>query len=166
MSERGPGDYSGEKRNISVHARIDPVTCPSIAYQRILFLNLISSLEPQKRNIFLTGNVSQYRYYRELKDSKIVLSPFGWGEVCFRDFEAILAGALLFKPDMSHLVTWPNIYIPHETYVPLKWDGSDLLEQTERYLNDSKERNRIAANAYEQYRNELAGLPRRLDSIL
>jgi hypothetical protein len=162
--KKGPQDFSG--RHIRVHARIDPVNCPSIAHQRRLFLNRIEKLDLKKRELFLTGMTPQSRYYRELADSKIVLSPFGWGEVCFRDFEAILAGALLFKPSMSHLLTWPNVYIPYETYIPLKWDGSDLLEQTERYLDDDRERNRIAANAYEQYRSELAGLSRRVDSLL
>jgi len=163
---KGPEDFSGSKRQYAVHARIDPVSCPSIAYQRRLFLDCIEKLDPKKRELFLTGMAPQNRYYRELTDSKIVLSPFGWGEVCFRDFEAILAGALLLKPSMSHLLTWPNVYIPHETYVPLKWDGSDILEQTERYLSDERERSRIASNAYEQYRSELAGLSRRFDSLL
>jgi hypothetical protein len=154
----------GGQRHIAVHARIDPVTCPSIAFQRTLFLNLIHGFK--RDDLFLTGMVSQKQYYSELKFSKIALSPFGWGEVCFRDFEAILAGALLFKPDMSHLITWPDVYIPYETYVPLKWDGSDLLERSEHYINDEKERKRITGNAYEQYRQQLADLPRRFDSLL
>lgn len=166
ISIKGPGDYSGNKRSIAVHARIDPVTCPSIAFQRRLFLKLIAELPYQKQKLFLTGMTGQKKYYTELADSKIVLSPFGWGEVCFRDFEAILAGALLFKPDMSHLVTWPNVYIPNETYVPLKWDGSDLMEKTEQYLSDETKRSRIAANAYEQYRMELSGLSKRVDLLL
>jgi len=166
ISDKSPQDFSGSKRRIAVHARIDPVVCPSIAYQRRLFLDCIEKFDPEKREFFVTGMAPQKQYYRELKESKIVLSPFGWGEVCFRDFEAILSGALLFKPSMSHMITWPNVYIPHETYIPLKWDGSDLLEQTERYLDDERERNRIAANAYEQYRNELAGLSRRCDKLL
>jgi hypothetical protein len=157
---------NNNRRDIAVHARIDPVTCPSIAYQRVLFLDKIASLEQNKKELFLTGMVNQRQYYRELPNSKIVLSPFGWGEVCFRDFEAILAGALLLKPDMSHLKTWPDVYVPNETYVPLKWDGSDLLEQAERYLQDDKERNRIAVNAFERYVNELSGLGARIDSLL
>ncbi|MDR0598525.1 MAG: glycosyltransferase [Treponema sp.] len=163
---RPPPDFSGERRGIAVHARIDPVSCPSIAYQRRLFLDRISRFEPPEASLFLTGLVPQTRYYRELDDSKIVLSPFGWGEVCFRDFEAVLAGALLFKPDMSHLKTWPNIYLPHETYVPLNWDGTDLREKTKQYLGDEKERRRIAENAYVQYREELAGLTARFNALL
>ncbi|MDR2965752.1 MAG: glycosyltransferase [Treponema sp.] len=161
-----PKDFSGSARSISVHARIQPVTCPSIAYQRVLFLECIKALPEDKQQFFITGRVAQNKYYNELADSKITLSPFGWGEVCFRDFEAILAGSLLFKPDMSHLVTWPDVYIPYETYIPLKWDGSDLLEKTERYLDDEKERNRITVNALDQYRSEMQGLSQRTDLIM
>lgn len=159
-------EISGSSKSIDVHARIDPVTCPSIAYQRVLFLDIISKLPEEKRKLFLTGMTKQRKYYSELKKSKIVLSPFGWGEVCFRDFETIISGALLFKPDMSHLITFPNVYIPNETYVPLKWDGSDLLEKTEFYLNNEKERSRIAHNAYEQYKNEIVSLNDRVKKIL
>jgi hypothetical protein len=161
-----PKDFSGGRRTIAVHARIDPVSCPSIAYQRRLFLERINGFGKNERPLFLTGMVSQPRYYAELENSKIVLSPFGWGEVCFRDFEAVLAGALLFKPDMSHVKTWPDIYIPYETYIPLDWDGNDLLEKTKRYLDDEQERKRIAENAYCQYRRESAGLMERFDALL
>jgi hypothetical protein len=99
--------------------------------------------------------VGQDRYYRELYDSKMVLSPFGWGEVCFRDFEAIISGALLLKPDMSHIKTWPDVYIPYETYIPLDWDGGDVTEKAEAYLLDDVARRRIAENAWEQYRRQL-----------
>ncbi|MDR2210637.1 MAG: glycosyltransferase [Spirochaetaceae bacterium] len=159
-----PEDFSGSRRSIAVHARIDPVSCPSIACQRRLFLDIIAG--NPRRDLFLTGLVSQEQYYRELRDSKIVLSPFGWGEVCFRDFEAILSGALLFKPRMSHLKTWPDVYIPYETFVPLEWDGSDLAEQSQKYLENEGERRRMASNAYEQYRRELSGLAERFKNLL
>jgi hypothetical protein len=162
----GPADFSSPRRSIDVHARIDPVSCPSIAFQRRLFLEIIEKLKAPDAALFLTGLVPQEKYYRELKDSKIVLSPFGWGEVCFRDFEAILSGALLFKPDMSHVETWPDVYIPYETYVPLDWDGKDLLEKTKRYLDDEKERKRIAENAYQRYRGEASSLMDRFTMLL
>jgi hypothetical protein len=157
---RPPPDFSAPKRAIAVHGRIDPVASESIAYQRRLYLEKIEG-DPR----FITGMVSQKRYYKELYDSKIVLSPFGWGEVCFRDFEAVIAGALLFKPDMSHLKTWPDIYIPFETYVPLNWDGTDIKEKAESYLGNDAERKRIAQNAWEQYRSELNTLEERFISL-
>lgn len=75
-------------------------------------------------------------YVQELCSAKACISPFGYGEVCFRDFEAVLAGAVLIKPDMSHLETRPDIYRPWETYAPVKWDWSDLPEVVDRVLGD------------------------------
>jgi hypothetical protein len=155
-----PPNFSGVKRSIAVHARIDPVNCPSISYQRRLFINLIKN-----DRLFLTGLTSQRSYYRELCDSKMVLSPFGWGEVCFRDFEAIISGALLLKPEMAHLKTWPDVYIPYETYVPLNWDGTDLREKVEIYLADDAARTRITHNAWEQYRSQLNQLEERFFTL-
>jgi hypothetical protein len=123
-------------------------------------------LGEKDRALFLTCMVPQPRYDAELHDAKIVLSPFGWGEVCFRDFEAVRAGALLLKPDMSHLKTWPDIYIPGETYIPLDWDGGDLLEKVICYLEDEKERRRIAENAFYRYQSETAALMERFDALL
>jgi hypothetical protein len=156
-----PEDFSSPRRSIEVHARIDPVTLASVSFQRRLFLDLVKG---DRR--FLTGLVSQDAYYRELEDAKIVLSPFGWGEVCFRDFEAVISGSLLFKPDMSHLKTWPDVYIPYETYVPLDWDGGDLMDKTLEYLENDAERERISKNAYEQYRSELGKLEERFTFLL
>ena len=60
-----------------------------------------------------------------MRKSKCTLSPYGMGEVCFRDFEIIQFGSVMIKPDMSKVITHPNIYIPYETYIPcnLDWVG-------------------------------------------
>jgi hypothetical protein len=93
------------------------------------------------------GHVRRLRYFLELATSKIVFSPFGWGEVCIRDFETIAAGALLVKPSMDHVVTSPNIYRAHETYVPCEWDLSDLAEKCTYYLEHPAEAQRIRDQA-------------------
>ena len=77
------------------------------------------------------GRVGRRRYFTELLMSRTVLSPFGWGEVCFRDYEAVASGCLLLKPTMDHLETAPDIYKAGETYVPLRWDLADLEEKLE-----------------------------------
>ncbi|HEY2786954.1 MAG TPA: hypothetical protein VGJ05_18475 [Fimbriiglobus sp.] len=87
------------------------------------------------------------RYLAEMALSQVVFSPFGWGEVCHRDFEAVALGALLLKPDMGHLVTYPNIYLPYRTYIPLKWDLSDLPDQCNWCMNNLDECRQIANNA-------------------
>ncbi len=65
-------------------------------------------------------------YRREQRDSRIVVSPFGYGELCLRDLEAIFAGALLVKPSVDHLEASPNVYEAGVTYRPVAWDGSDI----------------------------------------
>lgn len=102
-----------------------------------------------------TKRLALSRYLDEITHSKLCFSPFGYGEVCWRDFESILAGAVLVKPEMSHLLTHPNIYVPHETYVPVRWDFADLESQCERYLKDACARKRIITNAVAAWQDYL-----------
>jgi len=97
------------------------------------------------------GLVPQSQYFKEIKQSKIVISPFGWGESCWRDYEAVCYGGLLVKPDMSHIATEPNIFVDGETYIAVKWDLSDLHEKCEYYLENEDARLKIVRNAYDVY---------------
>jgi hypothetical protein len=103
-----------------------------------------------KRYVVLmpTSRVSIEQYYLELKSSKICVSPFGYGEICWRDFEAVLCGCLLVKPNMDHVETRPDIFQPHKTYVPVRWDFADLDEVCSHYLEHDHERQRIVAQAF------------------
>lgn len=94
-----------------------------------------------------TDRVHRRKYLWELVRSKIVFSPFGWGEVCFRDYEAVACGCLLVKPSMEHIATSPDIFVPGETYVPVKWDFSDLIPVIQECLANPEKSARIAANA-------------------
>jgi spore maturation protein CgeB len=85
---------------------------------------------------------------RELAQSRICFSPYGYGEVCWRDYEAIMCGALLVKPDMAHVQTDPDIFVPYETYVPVAWDFSDLAEKMNYYLANDVARTKIVNRAY------------------
>lgn len=101
-----------------------------------------------------TEKISRSIYLKELRNSKIGISPFGWGEFCYRDYEIILNGAMLMKPDMSHIETWPNLYIAGETYMPHKWDCSDVETSLEEALQGNKWFY-IARNAQRLYRKYL-----------
>jgi hypothetical protein len=85
----------------------------------------------------------------------IVVSPFGWGEICYRDFECFLAGAVLLKPDMSHLKTWPDYYEPHVTYIPFAWDLSDLEQRIMDVLSDVERSQEIATNGQRRFLESL-----------
>lgn len=103
------------------------------------------------RNVSVTPQsfVNKRAYMRELRQSRMCFSPFGYGEVCWRDYEAVYSGALLIKPDMSHMVTAPDLFVPNETYVPIRWDFEDLDDVVASHLADEPRRLRIARNAYE-----------------
>lgn len=115
-----------------------------------------------------TDRVPQDEYYREMLRAKLSVSPFGFGELCWRDFESILCGSLLIKPDMSHLQTWPNLFVPHETYIPVEWDFSDLEAVSRRYLEEDATRLKITSNARARLIEALGqdAFLTRLDSIM
>src|SRR5512138_693586 len=76
--------------------------------------------------VIYEGRLPYREYRQEMRSSKVVCSPFGLGEINGgRDFECLMDGALLVKPDMSHLETWPNYFEPGVTYMPFAWDYSD-----------------------------------------
>jgi len=110
------------------------------------------------KNICETNLISKNNYHKELKNSKMTFSPFGWGEICYRDFESFFSGSLLIKPSMEHLETWPNLYINGKTYISCKWDLKDLLEKIENNQNNFQ--SEIVDNAreiYNKYLNKSTG---------
>lgn len=134
---------------------------PLVGYQRKLFLEVIGD-----NATFLSGRVPRRQYDRELRSVQAVLSPFGWGEVCYRDFESVIGGNVLVKPDMSHLETWPDIFTPDETYVSVAWDGSDLVQQVTSLLSDDNRMRRISRAAQERYRASLDVMDQRVERFI
>lgn len=51
------------------------------------------------------GRVNRGTYDKELTRSKIVVSPYGYGELCWRDYEAVCAGCMLVKPPCQYVET-------------------------------------------------------------
>jgi len=91
--------------------------------------------------------VSAKQYQDEIQRSRIVFSPFGWGETTWRDYEAVCHDCLLIKPQIDHIETTPNIYYPGDTYVSVRWDFADLAEKCDYYLHNPDEAARIITNA-------------------
>lgn len=52
---------------------------------------------------------SAARYLSTMAETKIILSPFGWGEYCYRDYEALACGCVLVKPRMEAIAQDPDI---------------------------------------------------------
>lgn len=97
--------------------------------------------------------IPRTQFLTELHQSKLCWSPFGYGELCWRDIEAFQTGAVLLKPDMGHLDTLPDLYRPGETYLPVRWDFSDLEEVARSALADADGRRRMARNAFNACRD-------------
>lgn len=99
-----------------------------IAYQR-KELNKLFKLENNNR-------LNKFSYYKKLSDSKICISPFGWGEIAYRDYETFLNQSILLKPNMDHLETWPTLYIRDKTYLDFNWSLTNIREVYEKILDN------------------------------
>lgn len=136
------------KRPIDLHARIAVGGTPWYQAMRSGCAEAVAGLS-EVRCVTGTG-VRHDVFLREMRASKLCFSPFGYGEVCWRDYEAVMTGAVLIKQDMSHVETDPDIFVAGETYVPVKWDLSDFEVQVRRHLNDEVARHRIADAAFQR----------------
>ncbi|MCS7466767.1 glycosyltransferase [Stieleria sp. ICT_E10.1] len=128
---------AGIPREIDIHCRFGIGTEPVYSRHRIHFKRII-----EKMDLVTSGEsiVPRAQFLDEIRRSKIVVSPFGWGELCYRDFEAVLNGACLVKPTVDHIKTWPDIFRAEETYVSVRWDLADLAQTIRDLLNDDKRR--------------------------
>lgn len=153
--------YSKQLKSIKSYEYINPekkrskdISCriqsdgysEAIAYHRnqtsIIFKDYIS-----------TKKLNREDYFSEIRNSKIVLSPFGWGELNLpRDFEVALSGSILLKPDISHIETWPNIF-NNKTVVQYKWDLSNLLELANKVINNYDDYIEYAIRLQDQYKS-------------
>jgi len=102
----------------------------------------------KKHNFSLSGPCKGREYLDKMSHSKVCISPLGLGEVCFRELESISHGAIFIKPDMLGIETWPDIYKPWQTYIPCKWDWSDLEEMVVEIITNYDKYKHIAQNAF------------------
>ena len=100
-----------------------------------------------------TKKIDRKDYFAEMRNSKVVVSPFGWGEINVpRDYEVALSGSILLKPDVSHMDTWPDIF-NKETVVQYKWDLSNLLEIVEKVIDNYDDYISFAIRLQDQYKD-------------
>ncbi len=104
-----------------------------------------------------TSKLNRRDYMKELKQSKVVLSPFGWGEITLKDFEVFLTGGALLKPSMDHMQTWPNFYEKDVTYLSHDWDLADLEERIDWAISNEPDRLAIAREGQQRYAEHTSG---------
>jgi len=148
-------------QDVSKERNIDVMGCFSlyeksektIHFHRKRTLKVLEDLSGSVKS--LHGFIQSDRYYQNLKNSKLVVCPFGFGEISWKDYESFINGAVVIKPDMSFMETWPHYYQEDKTYVPYRWDFEDLAERIQGLLDDEKKRLRIARGGQEFYRNTI-----------
>jgi hypothetical protein len=135
-----------QPRSIDASALFDSsrYSVKSVGYQRELALEATRHIS---NRVVRAGRVPRAAFYRTLSDSKITVSAFGWGETCYREYEATYCGSAILMADMSSVSAFPDFYIEDRYYVPYKWDFSDFEEKVEALLSDDERRRGMAADA-------------------
>lgn len=101
------------------------------------------------------GRKSFQEYMQILYDSKVCISPFGMGEIRQGDGEAVQLGTTICKENMSRYDFGSNVWIENKTYIPFKYDCSDLYDVLETFINNYNEE--IVNNMREIYLKEYDG---------
>ncbi len=143
--------FHREKLFNDLNEKLKKLDYVSVIGKNVFYKKSISSFIKKAQ-----GKLSNNEYLKIQNSAKISFSPFGWGELGARDYEIILGGSLLVKPTMDHMETWPNIFLPNKTYVPLEWDFSNLEEIFETYIKNYRLRNEIISNSQEIYMESIS----------
>jgi len=124
-------------------------------------ITAINSLKGKSVLAFQGRPYTQRGYLNMLHRSKVVVSPWGWGEACYRDYEAILAGCVLVKPLSDFVISSCNIF--QDSYCrwidPNFLDFQDSIESALDYYNES-------LNGRLLKRNKLVDSYKSVDNIL
>jgi len=121
----------------------------TISFQRKKIKDLMKDIYLEK--------IQELDYNFKLSRSKCVISPFGWGELAYRDFEGFYNKCILIKPNIDHLLTWPNFFVKDETYLDFAWDFSNLLDVVQSIKLNQKKYEDIALNGFNIYHNYTTG---------
>ena len=114
-------------------------------------MNILSDMNYNIAKLENGVRVSHEEYYQRISNAKILLAPYGYGEMAPRDLDAAQFGAILIKPDMSHVDTYPNPFIDKETYIACKHDYSDIEEKIEDVLGNYNNYSYIIENARKKF---------------
>lgn len=108
--------------------------------------NKYNILIPELNNKVNRRKIKFKDYIEKLQNTKILVSPWGYGEFSHKDYEALMCGCILFKPG-DHFYSYPNIYQDNTTCIIIKPDYSDLEEKILMVTNNLKKYQLLPINA-------------------
>ena len=117
----------------------------SVGFQRIKLKKVLENLK--NKNGIIKGRFNKKKYYETLRNSKVSIGAFGWGEICYREFEAIMCGTAFMTADMSKIETWPNIYHDGHTYLSYDLEFENLENNLNILINDISLRKKLVINS-------------------
>jgi len=120
-------------------------------FQRKMLLETLEQNFKAKKPISV-GKVPKSQYLKNVRISKSIVSPFGWGEICYRDFETFIAGAALIKPNINHINTWPDLFVENETYIPISWKVENWEKEFSKILSDDDNLLKVAQKGQNVYK--------------
>ena len=121
--------------NVYFRSSESRIAGPLITQHRKTLVAKLSNSLPERvvRLIGIGKALSPDEFRKQLLRSKIFVSPYGWGEYSWKDFEAALSGCILVKPQSSFLKSYgPALY--QNAIVECQPDYSDLPEVIDRIL--------------------------------
>jgi len=111
-----------KRYSVSFRGKIHYPYAPEIGLHRKSAIAAISKIRRGHASI---GRRHVSEYDREISQSHAVASPWGYGETCWRDAEAMFAGVPLIKPWTGYVRTWPRLF-GNGDYIACSPDFSDL----------------------------------------
>ncbi len=117
----------------------------SVGFQRIRLKENLRSISNE--NKFISGRLNKKNYYKTLRNSKVSIGAYGWGEVCYREFESIMSGTPFMTANMENIETWPNIYHEGETYLSYSLDFKNLKNNLDILIKDLNLRKKLVKNS-------------------
>jgi len=147
----GTTDYTRNKNYVNLPEEDPKLNLPKlISAHRLRAINEIAKTT-QKLN--LTSIIvdhkpmSQPEYWNTLYNSKLCVSPWGFGAYNWRDYESIYLGALLIKPNTDFLESYCDLYKSGINYVACNHNFSNLQEIITDCLENFDSYTRIRENA-------------------
>tara|TARA_B100000989_G_C19489844_1_gene449260 strand:+ start:298 stop:1413 length:1116 start_codon:yes stop_codon:yes gene_type:complete len=139
-----------KKYNIFANNRTE-ISRNSVRFQRELFRKKINL--KYFNDSLINTDVPFKKFYKTLFETKILLSLFGWGEVCYKEFEATVCGCAFVSPNMSNILTWPNIYKKEETYIPVDWNLNNINSILTELIKNDELRCKLVKNAQNEIKS-------------
>jgi len=133
MAELARSEFSVERKFDACFAGTLDYGRWHVAWHRRKLWEALPSL-PGNNDFHNHRAFSRPEYHRRLAQSRVAISPWGFGETCIRDLEALLAGCILIKPATPWVDTWPQYHaLPNCLFC--RPDFSDLRERTVEALD-------------------------------